>query len=76
MNQRLPEVIENNQYKILWDFEVQTDHVIKERRPYLVVVDKEKRTCQIVDFAIPYDTKITEREIDKITKYQDLGRKL
>ena len=69
-------VIENNQCKILWDFEVQTDHVIKERRPDLVVVDKEKRICQIVDFAIPYDTKIMEREVDKITKYQDLGREL
>ena len=69
-------VIENNQCKILWDFEVQTDHVIKERRPDLVAVDKEKRISQIVDFAIPYDTKIMEREMDKITKYQDLGREL
>ena len=69
-------IIENSQCKILWDFEVQTDHVIKERRPDLVVVDKEKRICQIVDLAIPYDTKIMEREIDKITKYQDLGREL
>ena len=69
-------VIENNQCKILWDFEVQTDHVIKERRPDLVVVDIEKRICQIVDFTIPYDMEIMEREVDKITKYQDLGREL
>ena len=62
-------VIENNQCKILWDFEVQTDHVIKERRPDLVVVDKGKRICQIFDFEIPYDAKVTEREIEKITKY-------
>ena len=53
-------VVENNQCKILWDFEVQTNHAIKERRPDLVVVNKEKRICQIVDFAIPYDTKIME----------------
>ena len=72
-----PEVVtENNKCKILWDFEVQTDHVIKERRPDLVVVDKEKRICQIVDFAFPYDMKIMEGEVDKITKYQDLGREL
>ena len=50
--------------------------MIKERRPDLVVVDKEKRLCQIVDFAIPYDTKIMEREIDKITKYQDIAREI
>ena len=54
--------------------------MIKERRPDLVVVDKEKRICQIVDFAIPYDTKIMEREVDKLqsTKtleenYEDFG---
>ena len=69
-------VIKSNQCKILWEFEVQTDHVIKEQRPHLVIVDKEKRICQIVDFTIPYDRKIMEGEMDKITKYQDLGREL
>ena len=63
----------NNESKILWDFEVQTIHVIKERRPDLVIVDKGKRICQIVHFAIPYYAKIMEKLIDKITKYQDLA---
>ena len=36
----------------------------------------KRKGCQIVDFAIPYDMKIMEREIDKITKYQDRGREL
>ena len=36
-------VIGNNQCKILWHFEIQTKHVMKERRPDLVVVDEEKR---------------------------------
>ena len=33
--------LENEDYKILWDFSIQTDHVIEAWRPDLVVVDKK-----------------------------------
>ena len=36
-------VLENETYKILWDFEIQTDHLISTRRPYLVIVNKKKK---------------------------------
>ena len=36
-------VLENEDYKILWDFSIQTDHVIEGRRPDLVVIDKKER---------------------------------
>ena len=68
-------VLENEDYKILWDFSIQTDHVIEARRPDLVVVDKKERSCKIIDFAVPGDSRI-EKEKNKIEKYQDLGRKL
>ena len=32
---------ENYNYKILWEFSIQTDHVIEAQRPDLVVVDKK-----------------------------------
>ena len=38
-------VLENEDYKILWDFSIQTGHVIEARRPDLVVVDKKERSC-------------------------------
>ena len=41
----------------------------------MVVVDKE-RSCKMIDFTVPGDSRIEEKEKDKITKYQDLGRKL
>ena len=53
-----------------------TDHVIEARRPDLVVVDKKERSCKIIDFAVPGDSRIEEKEKDKIEKYQDLGREL
>ena len=69
-------VLENESYKILWDSSIQTDHVIEARRPDLVVVDKKERICKIIDFAVPGDSRIEEKEKDKIEKYQDLGREL
>ena len=55
-------VLENEYYKILWDFSIQTDHVIEARRPDLVVLDKKERTCKIIDFAVPEDSRIEEKE--------------
>ena len=69
-------VLKNEDYKILWDFSIQAGHVIEAWRPDLVVVDKKEKSCKITDFAVPGDSKIEEKEKDKIEKYQDLGREL
>ena len=60
----------------MWDFSIQIDHVIEARRPDLVVLDKKRRTCKIIDFAVPGDIRIEEKEKEKIEKYQDLRREL
>ena len=60
----------------MWDFSIQTDHVIEARRPDLVVVDKKERSCKIIDFAFPGDSRIEDKEKDKMEKYQDMGREL
>ena len=69
-------VLENENYKILWDFSIQTDHVIEVWRPDLVAVDKKEISYKIIDFAVPEDSRIEEKEKDKVEKYQDLGREL
>ena len=56
----------------MWDFSIQTDHVIEARRPGLVVVDKNERSCKIIDFAFPGDSRVEEKEKDKMENYQDL----
>ena len=68
--------MENEDYTILWDFSIQTDHDIEAQRLNLVVVDKKERSCKIIDFAGPGDSRIEEKEKDKIEKCQDLGREL
>ena len=55
----MPEIaLEKEDYKILRDFSIQTDHVIEAQRPDLVVVDKKRRTCKITDGAVAGDSRI------------------
>ena len=69
-------VQENDTHKLLWDFNIQTDHLIPARRPDLIIIDKKKRICQIVDFVVPVDHKINLKECAKKDKYLDLAREL
>ena len=40
-------VLENDTHKLLWDFNIQTDHLIPARRPDLIIINnKKKRTCK------------------------------
>ena len=60
----------------MWNFSIQTDHVIEAWRPDLVVVDKKRSTCKIIDSAVPGDSRIEEKEKERIEKYHDLRREL
>ena len=63
-------------HKLLWDFNIQTDHLIPARRPDLIIINKRKRICKIVDFAVPADHRINLKESEKKDKYLDLAREL
>ena len=65
-------VLENDKCKILWDFAIQTDKEMEHRRPDVIVSDKEKRECKIIDLAVSGDQNIKVKELKKIAKYQDL----
>ena len=36
-------VLENDTHKLLWDFNIQTDHLIPARRPDIIIINKKKR---------------------------------
>ena len=36
-------VLENDTHKPLWDFDIQTDHLISARRPDLIILKKKKK---------------------------------
>ena len=72
-------VLENDSHKPLWDFNIQTDHLIPARRPDLIIINKKKqktRICKIVDFAVPADYRINLNESEKKDKYLDLAREI
>ena len=71
-------VLGNEIHKLLRDFEIQTDHLISARWLDLVIItnNKKKRTCWIVDFAVPPDHWVRLKERRKKDKHQDLAREL
>ena len=58
-------VLENETHKSLWDFEIKADDLISARQPDLVIKTKQKRTCQIVDFAVHVDLRVKLKESEK-----------
>ena len=67
-------VLENDTHKLLWDFEIPTDPLISARSPDLIIINNKKRTCKIVNFAVPADHRIKLKECEKKDKY--LAREL
>ena len=68
-------VLENDTHKLLWDFNIQTDHLISARRPDLIIINnkkkkkkKKKKIGKIVDFAVPADHRIKLKECEKRDK--------
>ena len=40
-------VLENGTHKLLWDFDIQTDHLISARRPDLIIINKKKKLSKL-----------------------------
>ena len=57
-NHKSASVVENNRIKILWDFDNQTDHVILQKRPDILVLFKTEKKCHLIDIAVPGDKRI------------------
>ena len=68
-------VTENEQTKILWDFSIQTDHPIEANRPDIVVLEKTSRKCLLIDIACPFDTRVANKEKEKIEKIPGLKKR-
>ena len=58
------------------DFKIQIDHLIPTRRPDCIIINKKKRICKFVDFAVLADHRIHLKEYEKKDMYLDLAREL
>ena len=66
-------MIENEQVKILWDLQIQTNKLVMANQPDIVVVDKHQRTAVVVDVTITSNSNIRKKEHEKLEKYQAFG---
>ena len=63
--------------KLLRDFEIKTDHLISDRRPDLIIINKKRENLLNCYFAIPADHRMKlKKKNAKKDKYVDLARKL
>ena len=51
---------------MLWNCIVQCDHMMEAIRPDIVAVDKIMKETMIIDIAIPGDTRLYDKEQEKI----------
>ena len=68
-------VLENDTHELLWDVNIKINPLFSARRPDLIIINnKKKRSCKIVDFAVPPDRRIKLGEKnEKKDKYLDLA---
>ena len=57
---------------ILWNQQVQTDRTIPNNKPDIIIRDNNKRTCMLMDVAIPGDKNVIRKEAEKILEYKNL----
>ena len=69
-------MVENEGFKVLWDFNVQCDRIVEVRRPDIIFVDKGANEATIIDIAIPGDARVKDKELEKIEKYQLLREEI
>ncbi len=71
-------VLENDTHKLLWDFNIQTDHLISARRPDLIIINNDEKEENLQNCGLYYPgwpQNKTEKS-EKKDKYLDLAREM
>ena len=66
-------VTENENFKVLWNFQIITDHQINHNKPDIVLVNKVQKTAQIIDIAVPMDINVVAKRFEKLKNYANLA---
>ena len=72
--QKPESTLENETLKILWDFEIQTDHLLLARRPNLMIINKKGKPD--LYSSVPADNRMKFKENEKRDEFSDLVREL
>jgi hypothetical protein len=76
--ERVPKSVETSQegkVTILWNHKVQTDRIIPNNKPDIIIRDNERGTL-LLDVENSGDGNVTKKESEKILKYKNLTTEL
>ena len=63
-------------HKLLWDFDIQTNHLISARSPDLIIINNKKENLQNCDLCCPSWSQNKLNKNEKKYKYLDFAREL
>ena len=66
-------VIQNEEWKILWDFQYHGRKENINRRPDLTIENKKKKKIWLYDMACPMEGNIEKKRNEKLTKYRQIA---
>jgi len=66
-------VLENQNAKLIWDFEFHLRKTTTARRPDLTLEDKKQKKIWICDMTCPQQRNIEAKRVEKMTKYRQLA---
>ena len=59
--------------ELWWDKKI---NKVEHNRPDLIIWDRKKKECRIIDFSVPLDGNVTRKEIEKVNNYVPLVNEL
>ena len=54
-------ICDSEKYKLLLDFKIQTDQRMDHNKPHIVLLNKEERSCLVIDVVCSFDTRRRSR---------------
>ena len=72
----IPNIVENQEYKLLWDFPIQTYKAVEHNRPDMIFINKMTKKATVIDFSNPFDSNIRQKYDEKVSKYLALSAEI
>lgn len=71
-NANVPTVVENEQFKLMWNFPFRTIQQISANKPDITFHNLVNKTIYLIEFSSPSENNILAKESEKIDKYKPL----
>ena len=73
---QISSINENDAYKLLWDFPIKTFTNVTHNRPDMILINKLNKKATVFDFSTPWDTSISDKYNEKVSKYIALAEEI